>query len=224
MWQEAVDHLDRLVGVVHRDVDVHAEDQLAAGDVLELVDERVVAVLRRDPLALEQAERMRSGRADAQALLTAHVADVAPQRRQLAHHVSRRRADGRRDLEHGLHQLGVDPVGELVACDRVEHGLDVLDEVEALRVEEHVLLLHPERVRVARAELVVDDARCRRIDEPRDRRWNDLFHGSTASASISTFQRGSSSSATTQVAAGRTSPKASPCARATSGQCSRAVT
>ena len=45
--QEPVDDLDRLVGVVDRDVDVHPEDQLAPRDVLELVDERVVAVLAR---------------------------------------------------------------------------------------------------------------------------------------------------------------------------------
>jgi hypothetical protein len=44
-------------------VDVHAEDQLATGDVLELVDERAVAVARGDALALEQAERVGSRRA-----------------------------------------------------------------------------------------------------------------------------------------------------------------
>ncbi len=156
--QQAVHHLDRLVGVVDRDVDVHPEDQLAPRDVLELVDERVVAVLRRDPLALEQAERMRPGRADAEALLARDVADVGAERRELAHHVGRRPAHGGRDLEHRLHQLRVELPGELVALDRVQDGLDVLDEVEARRVEEHVLLLDAERVRVARAEPVVEHA------------------------------------------------------------------
>ena len=50
------------------------------------------------------------------------------------------------------------------------------------------------------------------------------FTGVTASASISTFHAGSRSPLTTHVAAGRTSRNASPCARATSGQCSGAVT
>ena len=148
--QEPVDDLDRLVGIVDRHVDVHPEDQLAPRDVLELVDERVVAVLGRDALALEEAERVRPGRADAQALAVRDVADIAPQRRQLPHHVGRRPAHRRRDLEHRLHQLRVDPVRELVALDGVEDGIDVLDEVEALRVEEHVLLLDAERERVAR--------------------------------------------------------------------------
>ena len=37
--EQAVHDLDRLLGVVDGDVDVHPEDQLAARDVLELVDE-----------------------------------------------------------------------------------------------------------------------------------------------------------------------------------------
>ena len=42
--------------------------------------------------------------------------------------------------------------------DRGEHGVDVLDEVEGLRVEQHVLLLDAERVRLAFAEGVVEHA------------------------------------------------------------------
>ena len=84
--------------------------------------------------------------------------DVAAERRQPAHDVARVVAHGRRDLEHGLHELGVDPCLELVARDRGEHRLDVLDEVEGLGIEELVLLLDAERVRVARSERVVEDA------------------------------------------------------------------
>jgi hypothetical protein len=66
--------------------------------------------------------------------------------------------DGRGDLEHRLHELGVDARLELVPRDRGEHRIDVLDEVEGLGVEEHVLLLDTERVRVARAERVAEHA------------------------------------------------------------------
>ena len=109
MADEPVHDLDRLLRVVDRDVDVHAEDQLAARDVLKLVDERAVAVLRRDALPLEERERMRAGRADAQAAVRAR-----PRRRSRAGAAAarrRRRPCGRRrrDLEHRLHQLGVDP-------------------------------------------------------------------------------------------------------------------
>ena len=45
--EQAVHDLDRLLRPVDRDVDVHAEDQLAPGDVLHLVDEVAVAVAAR---------------------------------------------------------------------------------------------------------------------------------------------------------------------------------
>jgi hypothetical protein len=53
--------------------------------------------------------------------------------------------------------LRVDDRLELVPGNRGEHGVDVLDEVERFRVEEHVLLLDSQRVRVALAECVVED-------------------------------------------------------------------
>ena len=91
-------------------------------------------------------------------LLARDAADVAADLAQLLRDLGRRMADGRRDLEHGLHQLRVDDRLELVPGDRGEHGVDVLHEVERLGVEEHVLLLDAERVRVALAERVVEDA------------------------------------------------------------------
>src|SRR5207244_1926412 len=104
---------------------------------------------------------------------------------------------------------GVDVRAVLAVLDRGEHGVDVLHEVPRLRVEEHVLLLDAERVRVTLAKGMVEDAR----PGPAlpdgalagDRRWEDLLHdGSiTASASISTSQRGSSRTVTIPVDAGR---------------------
>ena len=152
MGEKAVDDLDRLVRVVDGDVDVHAEDELAARDVLHLVDERAITVACGDALPLEQAEGMRPGRADAHPLLTGDAADVAADVPQLFRHFGRRVADGCRDLEHGLHQLCIDARLELVTRDRGEHRVDVLHEIERLAVEEHVLLLDAERVRVALAE------------------------------------------------------------------------
>ena len=152
------DDLDRLLGAVDGDVHVHAEDELAPRDVLELVDERAVAVARRDPLALEQAERVRPRGADAQAASAGDVAHGLPQRAQRGLGLADVLADRRRDLDCGLHQLGVDLLLVLVAEQIAEDGVDVLDEVERLGIEQHVLLLDAERVRVARPELVLDDA------------------------------------------------------------------
>ena len=176
MGEQAVDDLDRLLGVVDRDVDVHAEDQLASGDVLELVDERAVAVACRDPLALEEAERVRPGRADAQARLAGDLRHGAAQLAQLAVDVGDVPADRRRDLEHRLHQLGADDVLEMTALDRGQHRVDVLDEVERGCVEEHVLLLHAERVRIALAEAVLVHAAVRGQPLARDAGRNDAVH------------------------------------------------
>ena len=105
MRGQPVHDLDRLLGVVDRDVDVHPEDELAPCDVLHLVDHRPVAVLGRDALPLEERERMRAGRADAQALLPPDVRHVAADAEELLPDSRRGVADRRRDLEHRLHQL-----------------------------------------------------------------------------------------------------------------------
>ena len=64
--------------------------------------------------------------------------------------------------------------------DRREHRVDVLHEIPGLGVEQHVLLLDAERVRIARAERVVEHARSRAADARRalagDRRREDLLH------------------------------------------------
>src|SRR6266516_4297351 len=69
MREQSVHDLDRLLGIVDRDVHVHPEDQLAPRDVLQLVDEVAIAVTRRDPLPLEEGEGMGSRRADSEALI-----------------------------------------------------------------------------------------------------------------------------------------------------------
>src|SRR5947199_2231626 len=221
MGDEAVDDLDRLLRLVDCDVHMHAEDQLAPGDVLQLVDEVSVAVARRDALALEQRKRMRACRADAHALPARDFGHVCADFPQLLLDVGRRATHGRCDLEHRLHQLGVDSGLELVAADGCEDRVDVLDEVERLAVEQHVLLLDAERVCVALAEGVVEHAAAGREARALARYgcWIDLLHrsaGSIASASISTSQRASSSSATIAVVAGRAAAKASAWARPTS--------
>src|SRR5205823_9311441 len=104
----------------------------------------------------------------------------------------RRMADGCGDLEHRLHQLGVDARLELVSRDRGEHRVDVLDEVEGLAVEEHVLLLDAERVRVARAEGMVENAASRRKARAlaRDRRRDEgIGHAATISPAFAGRKR-----------------------------------
>src|SRR6266403_5451031 len=134
---------------------------------------------------------------------------------------------GRRDLEDGLHQLGVDPRLELVPGHCGEHRVDMLYEVECLAVEQHVLLLDAERVRIAASEGVVEHAAAlgESASLAGDGRRMDLLHsGISASASISTSQLGSRSAATTtNDVAGSVREKTSPCARPTAFQSSARV-
>ena len=114
MREQAVDDLDRLLGVVDRDVDVEPEDQLAPRHVLHLVDQVPVAVTGGDPLPLEEAEGMRPRGSHAQFVLARDPGHVRPQTPQLAVDVAGGPTDGRRDLQHRLHQLRVDVGFELV--------------------------------------------------------------------------------------------------------------
>ena len=177
--EQAVDDVDRLVRIVHGHVDVEPEDQLAAGDVLHLVDEGAVAVARGDPLALEEAERVRPGRAHPQAVLARDLLDGRPEAAKLAVGLGGGPADGRRDLERRL-QLRLHPGLVLVADERGQHRVDPLDEVEALAVQQHVLLLDAERVRLALPELVLEDAAPGgETLHTRDRRGPGLLHGAS---------------------------------------------
>src|SRR6266536_714251 len=135
---------------------------------------------------------MRAGGADTQSLVTGDSADVGADPAQLVRDLGRGVAHRRGDLEYRLHQLGVDDRLELVPDNSSEHGVDVLHEVEALAVQQHVLLLDPQRVGIALAESMVEDAAsfCEARTFPRDRRGIYLLpvhhSGRSASTSIST--------------------------------------
>ena len=103
--------------------------------------------------------------------------DVLPELAQLAVDVGGRPADRGRDLEHRLHELRIHLRLELVADDGREKRVDVLHEVEGLGVEQHVLLLDAERVRIAFSECMVEDAAAFGEASSRDARGVDLLHG-----------------------------------------------
>ena len=88
---------------------------------------------------------MRARRADRQAAPRGDLADLAAQRRAAARPASAVfGARLGRDLEHRLHQLGLDLAR--VGCGVLEQRLDRVDEVEDLGVDDHQLLLDADRV------------------------------------------------------------------------------
>ena len=130
------------------------------------------------------------------------------------------------DLEKRLEELRGEALRDLAGFVRRQESVSPLDEVERDRVEEHVLLLDPDGERSrARAEAMVDDARLGARGRPSGHVGAGAARPGgrrvytvpvTPSASISTSQRGSTSSLmTTVVLAGRISENASPWARPT---------
>ena len=138
-----VGDVDRLIGVVDTDVYVHPEDQLLARDEAQRRDQVAVARAGDDPLVLPHREWMRPGGPDREPLRGCRLIDLPAQRAQLLAGLDRARARLGRDLEHGLHQLGLDLAGGR----GLEQGLDRVDQLERLSIEDHQLFLDPDRER-----------------------------------------------------------------------------
>jgi hypothetical protein len=140
-----VGDVDGLLAVVDADVHVQPEDDLLAGDEAQLADQVAVARRGRDALVLPARERMRAGRADDEAALVGDVANLTPQGAQRGARLAHIGARVGRDLEHGLHQLGLDLTVRRVR----EQVIDGVDQRVAVGIEDHQLLLDADRVRGA---------------------------------------------------------------------------
>jgi hypothetical protein len=137
-----VGDVDRLVGVVDPHVDVQSEDDLLARDEPQRRDQLAVARARGHALVLPHRERMRPRRADQQPAPAGRLGDRGAQLPQLP--PGRRGVRMRRggDLEDRLEQLRLDAV---VLAVLLEDSLDRVGERQRLGVEDHQLLLDPDR-------------------------------------------------------------------------------
>ena len=84
------------------DVNMQAEDQIRARDVLKVRDDFVVALVRRDVLRLPIAEWMRGRGDDAKAALLREVIQLAAHLGELGLHLVDVFADARSDFDDGL--------------------------------------------------------------------------------------------------------------------------
>ena len=110
--QHPLHHLQRSLRRRHRHVHVHAEHQLTAGDVLEHLDQHPVAVAGGDLLVLVEREGMRGGGAQAHVVVAGEPGRVAPDRAQIVVGLADRLAHDGARLEHALHQLRLQLLGE----------------------------------------------------------------------------------------------------------------
>ena len=127
---------------------VLAEDQLLPGHEAKRRHQVAVARPGHDALVLPHREGVGAGRADREAVVARGARRDPPQLAQLRAGLARRLAGGRGDLEHRLHQLGLHVARSL--GDGLEHGLDAVDELERLGIDDHELLFDPQRVARAR--------------------------------------------------------------------------
>ena len=156
LGEQALHDVHREVGLGHGDVHVHAEHELAARDVLQLLDEPAVAVARRDALILGARERMRARAREPHAERLDGRRDAAPHGLEVAAQLVDVAADDRGDLERALHQLGVGAPVERPAREHVGDLVEARAELERRRVEQHELLLDAQRERRAPAECVLE--------------------------------------------------------------------
>ena len=159
--QHALHDREARLGRGHGDVHVHAEDELAASDVLEHLDQRPVAVAGGDLLVFKQREGMRAGGSQPHAMGAGLLPDVLTDQAQVGRGGGDVVADDRARLEHALHQLRLEPLGHLAVPDVGQDLLDPRDKVVPGRVEQHVLLLDPHRQRRPRPKPVVEHAGAR---------------------------------------------------------------
>src|SRR3954469_3161859 len=131
---------------------VLAEDQLLAGDEAQRGDQVAVARAGHDALVLPHRERMGSGRPDREPVLVGRRLDAPAQLAKLLAGLARVARRRGRDLEHGLHQLGLDVA--LGLRHRFEHGLDAIRELERLGIDDHELLFDTQRVAGARESVL----------------------------------------------------------------------
>jgi len=112
----------------------------------------------RDPVAARPRALLRGGA-------------QLPQRRE---RLLRRRADVRRQLDDRGQQLHLQDTRQLSPLDAREHGLHAGRECERVRIEDHHLLLEPERPEGALAEMLLDQgpyaSRGYGFQEPRRKR------------------------------------------------------
>src|SRR5881628_1183269 len=135
--------LDAALAVGDAHVDVQAEDEELADDVLQLLLEHLVALVLGDLLVLPVGERMRARRGDAQAGRAQQRRERAAQLQHLLPRFADVGADLRPHLDDRLHHLGLHAVAE-VRPRRGEERVDVALQLP-LAVDDLELLLDADR-------------------------------------------------------------------------------
>ena len=130
------DEVVALLVVAEPDVHVHAADEEAPGDLLELHGEGVVAFLPGAADLPSLGERVGGGGDDLEAVLPDRLRYGPAKTGKVGAHLLHGLADHRADLDLALHELGGDLLPEALAArlDHLRRGL--VDEVPGLTIDD----------------------------------------------------------------------------------------
>jgi len=143
--QEVAGHVHRIddeVPVLDPHVDVHPEDEVLPGDLLEVLLDRDVALQGSDLLVEPRREGMGAGGDDREAALRGQLVDHAPEADHLLPELGRCAAHRAPHLHDRAVELGLDLLDRNPVA--LEDLLDVGAELSRVGVDDLVLLLDPQ--------------------------------------------------------------------------------
>ena len=139
-----VHQIDHRRSIRHGDVDVEAEDQQRARELLQLLDDVLVAFAGRDDLIHPARERMRAGGGDAQPDALGGVGEIAPRADDFFRQLLGRRADFGTDLDDRLVHFPLDLIAEGGRA-RLEQLGDVRAQLPRVGIHDLELFLDADR-------------------------------------------------------------------------------
>jgi hypothetical protein len=148
-----VQELDRAGAIGDGDVDVQPEDQERARQLLELLDDVLVALAGGENLVLPLRERVGAGRGDAQPDALGALGELAADMNDLVLELVDVAADLRADLDDRLVELALDLIAERRA--RREQLRHVRPQLPGLRVDNLKLFLNADGERVRHHRIIV---------------------------------------------------------------------
>jgi hypothetical protein len=149
MDAQAVEELDRTLGVCHPDVDVQGEGRLAASDPAHRPVHEPVALARRDPGVLGHLARMHARRRGRETEGARGAGQPRAQEAQFGDRAAHRGMRAGVELDRRLVRLGR-AVSRQVVAEQHQHPIGALSQPPTGRIEEHHLLLEAHGVRSRR--------------------------------------------------------------------------
>ena len=140
----------------HPDVDVQSADRLPPCRDACVFDELEIARVGRNLLRRRQAEGVRPGRGHHKPVLGSRLRRAGPQGGHRLTRLCRGRANAGRKLDHRSEQFHLEHARQVAPLGPLHERRDARRKRKCLGIEDHHLLLDPERPRARLAEVLLD--------------------------------------------------------------------